>query len=180
MKNTSPKLARDELLERVEYNPETGVFTWKEVSEARLPKPGAAISFNAKYAGKVVGANDTQNGMPRASIDGRIYYLKTMAFVIMTGKEPKGRTGFLDGNKLNTAWSNLVTEKESKAAERDRQSKAALENSNALKAKGVRWCHQSGRYWAFVALAFTNVTIGHYRSATAATEARSRWIAANV
>ena len=179
MKNTRPKLTRDEMLERVTYNPATGVFIWKTVTAAQLPGVGAAASFNARYAGRVVGTNDTQNGMPRASIDGRLYYLKTVAFLIMTGQEPAGRTGFLDGNKCNTAWSNLVTEKESKAAERDRQNKADLENTSAIRAKGVRWCHQSGRYWAFITLAFVIVTIGHYRSAKAATKARNSWLTLN-
>lgn len=185
MRNKAPKLTRSELLERLSYDPITGIFLWKAITPEQEPCERKRAKYNNQHAGNLVGVADTQNGMPRASIGGRIYYMKTIAFLFMTGVEPTGRTGFLDGNRSNAAWSNLCTEREAKAAEKTRQYRADQEarrdneSIDGGKLEGVRWCPQSGRYWAFVAMAFVNLTVGHYRSATAAVEARDSWITLN-
>ena len=184
MKKKAPKLTRSELLEKLSYDPVTGIFLWKAMTMEKEPCQRKRDKYNNQYAGRQLGMADTQSQMPRASIHGRIYYLKTMAFLIMTGEEPKGRTGHLDGNRENLAWINLASEKAAKEAAEARETLAAEEahresKNMGGKMDGVRWCHQSGRYWAFITAAFVIVTIGYYRSATAAVEARDSWLTLN-
>jgi hypothetical protein len=82
--------------EILDYNPETGVFTWQ-----KLPK------FRSDRTGKVAGCPDDR-GYIRIRINNHYYRAHRLAWLIMTGESP----GALDvdhrnRNKSDNRWQNL-------------------------------------------------------------------------
>ena len=162
------KLTREQILELVDYNPDTGEFTWLPRTEKTEPKGRARNAFNSIYAGKPMGSVDKGSESRVARLHGTSHYAKTLAFVIMTEKYPEGRTSYLDGNKANLRWDNLCTEKEARAERKERKSSAGRGDVRP----GVVWYGYKGMYRAFYHLAFVTITVGYFRSSEAASEAR--------
>lgn len=81
------------LRELLNYDPETGVFTWA-VDRGPARKGGAAGA--AQKIGYVV-----------IRLAGQLYYAHRLAFLHMTGEWPKMTVDHIDGCKSNNRWSNL-------------------------------------------------------------------------
>lgn len=76
--------------EFLDYDPETGVLTWK-----------AGLN-----AGKKAGRADDR-GRWVFYFRGRIYFASRVAFLLMTGRWPIEEADHIDMNKQNNKWSNL-------------------------------------------------------------------------
>lgn len=93
MKTPLSDLTRDQLLEVLDYDPETGTFTWRP-------------SVRYGLAGKVAGAVD-RNGYRRVKIRGQHYAEHRLAWLAHTGAWPAAWIDHVDGNKTNNAIKNL-------------------------------------------------------------------------
>ena len=162
------KLTRLQLLKFVDYNPDTGVFTWRKRTEDMMPDKPGRRSFNSQYAGKPAGTIDMASGNVRFMIDGSYRYAKNMAWLAMRGKVPD-RIMHRDGDRGNIKWENLTTQKvlqlERKAAEK-------VEIVHEVR-PGVVYFGYKGAYKAFINLAFVTVVVGYYKTVEAATAARN-------
>lgn len=78
----------------LDYDPDTGAFTWK-VQKARWIAVG-------DIAGRLGG-----NGYWSIKIDGRAYHAHRLAFLWMTGEMPKQHVDHIDLIRLNNRWANL-------------------------------------------------------------------------
>ena len=163
------KLNREEILKLITYDPATGDFTWRNRTPETDPVRRTRDAFNKKFAGKPMGTLDHESKNRVTRLKGRVYYAKTLAFVIMTGKYPEGRTSYLDGDKTNLRWDNLCTEKESKAASKERD---AAENSTQVR-PGVVYYGCNGAFKAFIHIGPATIEVGDYKTTEAATEARN-------
>jgi len=161
------KLTRAQLLQYVDYDPLSGVFTWRERTEDMMQSKSGRLSFNSQYAGKPAGTVDMESGNIRFMIDGKIRYAKNMAWLAMRGKVPS-RVMHRDGDRANIRWDNLTTQKalqeERKAAEKDEFIPEVM--------PGVVYSHYRCAYRAFYHLSFVMVTIGYFKTLEAATAAR--------
>ena len=163
------KLSQKEILALIAYDPLTGEFTWLERTEETEPDERSRKKFNKFYAGKPMGTEDKVSHHRITRIHGTVYYAKTLAYVIMSGKYPTGRTSHLDGDRSNLRWANLCTEKEAREAKKERE--AAADSSQIY--PGVVYYGCNAAYKAFINLAFVVLPVGDYKSAEAAREARS-------
>lgn len=88
-----PELTQSRLKELLDYNAETGIFTWK-VNKGRVK------------AGSVAGT-DNGDGYRRIGIDGNYHLEHRLAFLFMTGEMPKAgmdvdhRNGIKDDNRFS-------------------------------------------------------------------------------
>lgn len=143
-------LTQTRLRELLDYNPETGEFTWKVTRRGRAA------------AGSVAGS-PIGNGYIRVHVDGRKYRAHRLAFFYMTGEWPKDEVDHKDLNKSNNAWDNL---RESTHTQ-NMQNRPAW---GSVPLKGVR-LHECGKYEAKIVISKKQHIIGYFSTPEAAHDA---------
>jgi hypothetical protein len=94
MSKTDCSLTQYRLRELLNYNPETGVFTWLTKTARRI------------HIGDIAGCKTTK-GYLVVSIDYRLYFAHRLAFLYMTGASPNSQIDHIDGNRANNRFENL-------------------------------------------------------------------------
>lgn len=89
-------LTAQRLRELLDYNPETGVFTWR-VDVGR---------WGRIKAGTATGSPDAF-GHLRIQVDGTLYYSHRLAWLYMTGTWPENEVDHRDTVPHNNKWINL-------------------------------------------------------------------------
>ena len=84
-----------ELRQILNYNPETGAWSW------RVRRGGRAL------AGSPAGWVEKSTGYLRIRIAGRTEYAHRLAFLYMEGSLPPNDVDHIDGNHENCIWANL-------------------------------------------------------------------------
>lgn len=86
-------LSAEKLREALDYDPETGQFTWKK-----------KIAYKV-VVGSIAGAECTH--YVEIGLYGNTYRGHRLAWLYMTGEWPSGEVDHIDQNKLNNRWNNL-------------------------------------------------------------------------
>lgn len=143
-----------EYLRRIlNYDPETGAFTWAEKIARKVVVGSVAGSLN-------------HHGYIHISIGGRPYPAHRLAFVYMTGEWPVGMLDHRDTNKSNNAWANLRPATTSQNAMNTRR-----RSDNVSGFKGVCWRRAKGKWQARIKIHGSTRTLGSYDTPEAAHEA---------
>jgi hypothetical protein len=122
----------DTIKEVLDYNQETGTFTWK-VRTAQRIKIGDIAGSISKSA--------TSFGYLRIKLFGKSYLAHRLAWLITYGSFPNGILDHIDGDKLNNSIKNLreVTRKEN-------MQNTKLREDNTSGFNGV-YFHQQRKKW---------------------------------
>lgn len=107
----SEELTASELRERLDYDPETGVFIWKKTLSSK--------NLNGKNAGKV-----NSHGYSSIKINYRNYLAHRLAWLFVYKEWPKQFIDHINGNRLDNRIANLRT------------ANYFINNRNRTKAKG--------------------------------------------
>lgn len=94
LSETAP-LSKARVRELFDYDPETGLLTWRQLRRGRFGKPG-------DEAGSV-----DRSGHIRVGMDGKVYSAARLVYLHRTGILPT-RIIYLDGNPQNLRWDNLA------------------------------------------------------------------------
>lgn len=100
------------LKECVEYDPCTGLFTWKARPEGHF-RPGrygsatVCAAWNKKYAGKPALHHNTGRGYLSGAINGRHYFAHRAAYAIATGEWPSWTVDHINGVTSDNRICNL-------------------------------------------------------------------------
>ena len=124
------QLTTDKIRELLDYNEETGVFTWK-------------ASLGGTRADKI---DKGATGYPRVYVRllGKKYMASRIAFLCM-GKELPKQVDHLDRDSTNNRWSNLAA---STALENSRNQ--SMHSNNTSGVTGVSWEKRSSKWKAEV------------------------------
>lgn len=127
---TAKPLTQERLKELLDYDPETGVFTWR-VNRGYTATAGAVAGYVSKgYL--MVGIDSTGHG--------RAFQASRLAFMWMTGHFPAADCDHADGNPLNNRWTNL---RAASRAENQRNKRVQSNNVTGLKGvslhRGTKW-----------------------------------------
>lgn len=95
-KTKTPNLSHERILEALDYNPATGIFSWKIRS-----------SYNV-YPGTVTGQNGKASGYSYIRLDNEEITTARLAIFYMTGKWPDRRVRFINGDKTDCRYANLT------------------------------------------------------------------------
>lgn len=100
-------MLKSRLLEVLNYEPSTGVFTW------RLGRNAGCVAGYTQSCGYL-----------QIRIDGKAYYAHRLAWLAATGDLPKDRVDHIDGNRKNNRIENLRVVDQSTNLENQRQARA--------------------------------------------------------
>ena len=173
--SSTPGLTRDYVISVIDYDPVGGTMIWRERTPEMEPSIRSRNTFNAAYKGCSVGSTSTASKDIRVSLGCKTYSLRSLAYLIMTGSLPEGRTCTINGIKDDLRWSNLATMAELKQAKKEGVilAKAQADSEiNRTPYPGVVWSGQLERFMAIIYFGFAMMVVGSFRTAEAATEAR--------
>lgn len=146
-------ITQSELKEVLEYNPDTGVFTWKKT-----------VGRRAKL-GSVAGTK-MNTGYVRITIKQKMYTAHRLAYLYMTGNFPENFIDHINHIKDNNRWSNL----------RDATNSQNLANqvkpkTNTSGYKGVYWNKVHKKWCAEIGYMKKKMHLGLYTTPQEAAEA---------
>ena len=145
-------LTIEQLKEVLEYNPDTGLFTWIK-------------STQQTKAGSVAG-NKTNQGYIRISVKRKRYLAHRLAYLYMTGKFPENSIDHINHIRDDNRWTNLRA-----ATNSQNQANRVKQKNNKAGYKGVCW-HKSTKKWrAKIVHMNKSIYIGYYTTREEASEA---------
>jgi len=139
-------LTAEQVQELLNYDPETGEFTWKVRNKTRMCK------------GKRAGATNSC-GYIFIRCNGRNYLAHRLAWLIMTGEWPPYHIDHVNGDQSDNRFSNLRL---ATWAENSRNSKLHKDNNSGV--KGVTWSEVRGIWVARIWVNKHNLYLGSFTS----------------
>lgn len=126
-------LTAERAREKLDYDPETGVFTWR------------THYFSHLVGQRAGGRAREEGGRMRVTmcIDGARHEAGRVAWLMMTGERPNGRVAFLNGDNTDLRWANLVVRTHSESMVGRSWSKVSPYRGVNLQAG--RWLAQIGK-----------------------------------
>ena len=153
MKQLSPLPPLSLLHKLLEYNPDTGVFTWMVERGGRTARVGSPAGSTDK------------RGYKSIRINRRIYYAHRLAWLYVTGENPSLQIDHINGNRSNNRMSNL---REATSAENNYNVSIPERNTSGI--KGVSWDKKSQKWRAQISVEGSHLYLGLFRSIEDAAE----------
>ena len=153
-----------ELRAAVDYNPETGIFTWR----ARPGLTKGERIFNLNFAGKKAGSLQL-NGYAVIRINQRLLYSHRLAWIWMTGRPPAHSIDHIDGDPANNRFCNL---REVSPSQNSQNAKRRRDNTSGF--KGVWFNRDAKCYQARISFQRKIHHLGSFNCAREAHEAYAR------
>jgi hypothetical protein len=139
------------VVQRYNYDPESGIFTWKIAG-------GAA--GHRMHPGDIAGQFDPKNGYVRLRIDGRIYLAHRVAWLVMNGEMPKAFIDHRNGIKSDNRIENLREATKSK-----NQQNIRICRANKTGVRGVWKDPRPGRgFVAYISIDGKRKNLGSFES----------------
>jgi len=141
-----------ELQSMFDYDPATGLLTWKAKKRGRQIGEAGGIRRIGKQTYRYV------------KIDYRSYGAHRLVWKIVTGEDPVGWIDHQDNNGLNNRWSNL---RSASSAQNNHNRRLSTRNTSGV--KGVSWdaLHKSWR--VVVMVNYKNHFLGYFPNVEDAT-----------
>jgi len=141
------KLTAEVIQELMDYDPETGVFTWRSRDWWWFPTERSWKWWNTMFAGKPAGCLDTDaRGYPRLQITllGKNYLASRLAFLAVGESLPE-RVGHANRDSLDDRWSNLAP-----GTHAEDGKNRSMNRRNSSGVCGVSWHRAAGKWRAKV------------------------------
>lgn len=143
-----PHVTHEQARELLNYDPGTGVFTWKV--ERRMGRTGKGRLIASP--GDVAGGPMKSTGYRQIVVAGRHYLEHRLAFLWMTGEWPTGQVDHLNGMRVDNRWVNLRDV--SQAINTQNLRKARVDSNTGV--QGVAYFKHGKRKKRFVAKVATD------------------------
>jgi hypothetical protein len=153
------KLTAAQVRNVLDYDPGTGIFTWKV-------RTGMPPYWNPKYAGKRAGSLNCQ-GYCHIAIDSKNYKAHRLAWLYHYGEMPRLDIDHINGDKSDNSIANLRI-----ATDSQNLANAKMYSGNTSGVKGVAWDARSRKWKAYVRLRGTYHHLGYFTNIADAARAR--------
>ena len=128
MKWIKKMITQERLKEILEYNPLSGLFTYK-------------IARGPRSVGSIITSSNKVTGYMQVMIDGKKYQLHRLAFLYMTGKLPKDQVDHSNHIRGDNRWVNLR-----EVNNTENSHNRAIMSNNKSGTTGVYW-HKANCKW---------------------------------
>ncbi len=145
-------LTVDRLRDRLDYNPDTGVFKWKKPFPKNMRKDGTA-----GYSGR--------DGVIQIEIDGKAYLAHRLVFLLEDGVFPKNLVDHRDGVRNNNRRINL---RKATSCQNNQNAKIRIDNKTGI--KGVFFNKSNGKYRVVINFQKKAYHLGYYEDLDAANQ----------
>ena len=140
--------SRDEIIELLQYDQDTGMFRWRKSNGGRA-KAGATVGC------------PTAAGYLRVRVYGRLFYLHRLAWLCATGDWPSGHIDHINGDRTDNRLSNLrETNEQENAWNRQKQT------NNTSGFTGVTYNKANDRWIAQIKDCGVPVYLGSFKNKT--------------
>lgn len=150
-------ITAEEVRELLDYDPETGVFTWRERSRKMCKSDRARNAWNSKLAGKIAGSLNAL-GYVTIALHKHAYYAHRLAWLHVYGRWPKAETDHRNEVKSDNRISNL--REASSALNKQNRRRACRGNTSGL--RGVCWFNQTRKWHAQICVNGKKVHLGYF------------------
>ena len=143
-----------------DYNPCTGVLTWRERPPRHFSTDAFRADFNRRWAGRAAGAISRQKyGSPRilVKVNCATFQYARLVWALQTGKTVFKAIDHIDGDATNNRWSNL---REVTTIQNGQNRTHTSKTDGGV--VGVNLCRRTGKWRAGVTLNKKYVWLGHY------------------
>lgn len=155
-------LTQEYLRKRLHYDPDTGMFTWKQRDVQPDNTMGDRL-FNTKFSGKRAGHvwtyKKSRTKYRSIHLAGKMYQEHRLAFLYMTGKFPPKGVDHKDGDGLNNRWGNLRPANQS-----ENKANGRLNSNNTTGFKGVTFYKATQRFQAQIYVRGKNIALGYFNT----------------
>lgn len=141
-------LSQKDLKSVLDYDPETGLFTWKKLTR------------NRHLEGKVAGHTALCDGYTRISVLRKLYLAHRLVFLFMEGELPQVWVDHINGNRSDNRWSNL---RHCTASQNLKN--AALSCRSKTGYRGVSYVKKDGKFKAEIQSDFQRYWLGYFDTA---------------
>jgi hypothetical protein len=146
-------ITAERLREVLDYNPKTGLFTWRHV-------PDKSVQWNGRHAGRPAGHPCKTLGYVLLKVEGRLCRAHRLAWLYMTGKWPTGEIDHVNGDGLDNVFANLRLATRS---EQNRNVRAHRDSTSGL--KGAYWDKRTSTWLAQIRHEGKQHYLGKYQTA---------------
>jgi hypothetical protein len=133
----------NQIIERLDYNPDSGEFRWK-------------VKTKTGQIGGIAG-NVNHRGYRSIWIDGLQFYAHRLAWLISFGEWPDVDIDHINENKSDNRISNLR-----KATRSENMFNRKANKNNTSGVKGVSFCRQTKRWVAQITVNRKNIKLGRF------------------
>lgn len=151
-------LTQEYLKSILDYNPATGIFTWKY-------REGGYKGWNTRFAGTIAGS-ENKNKYVHIGVNGVSCLAHRLAYLYMTGKLPS-EVDHKNHIRNDNRWCNL---RASNGYINSRNQK--LRNTNTSGHNGVYWCKTKEKWYVRIGLNGKNLHGGYFEVKEDAIKAR--------
>ena len=143
--NTDNKkpLTQEYLKSILDYNSDTGIFTWK-VNKSKRAKVGNIAGWE-------------YNGYREIEINNKKYKAHRLAWLYVNGKIPKNLIDHIDGDRSNNKISNLR-----EATHQENSENYKIPKTNKSGVKNVSWYKNLNKWVVSISIRKTKKTIGYF------------------
>lgn len=154
-------VTQDLIKSLLDYNPETGIFTWKHRPREMFNNDTVFNCWNGKWAGKQAGTKhkSLKRFYLRSKIGVEFVFLHHAAWILTHGKMPDGVIDHENGNSLDNRISNL---RDVPQGVNCRNRKMNCNNTSGV--NGVSWYKRSGKWVVKACHNWKPVQIGYFEN----------------
>lgn len=160
------ELTQEYLKECLDYNPDTGSFTWKERPADHFKDLKGFRIHKARFANKEAGTIGSQ-GYSHIFINKKSYRLQRLAWLYCYGYMPLLFVDHINGIRSDNRLSNL---REVSNTENIKNGKKRKNNTSGV--QGVSWHQKAGKWMAQIMVDRKSVYLGLHETLSAAISAR--------
>lgn len=159
-------LTAEYVRECLDYDPETGLLTWKRRPREHFTSDRSYNSWNSKHSNKEAGSLKKRTNYRHIRINHKFYSSHRIAWLIVYGEWPKNDIDHIDQDRSNNKITNLRDVPNS-----ENQKNQTMKRNNTSGHTGI-YPVPSGKWKASIYVNGKNKTIGTFRDKEDAIKAR--------